>query len=63
MEINKNVSFKQFCITHCKNENTQKSCIKNCELILTDFFKLVEKYNNKSKMVSIQIIRVNSVND
>ena len=51
------IHFNSFCNDKCKNEKNSKVCVKNCNIILNDFFKTIEKYNNERKMNSIYFIR------
>ena len=51
------IHFNSFCNDKCKNEKNYKVCVKNCNIILNDFFKTIEKYNNERKMNSIYFIR------
>ena len=51
------IHFNSFCNDKCKNEINKKLCIKNCKIILNDFFRTIEKYNNERKMNSIYFSR------
>jgi hypothetical protein len=51
------IHFNSFCNDKCKNEKNVKECEKNCKIILNDFFRTIEKYNNERKMNSIYFIR------
>ena len=64
--MNKIIKFYDFCDNYCeKNEKNETNdvCVNNCKIILNNFFKKVEKYNNEHKTNSLKIIKNFELND
>ena len=57
INMNKIIKFYDFCDNYCEKNEKNETCVNNCKVILKNFFKNVEKYNNESKINSFKIIK------
>lgn len=62
--MNKNykiIGFNSYCSDHCSNtdyNNKNTECIRKCELVLINFFKIIENHTTKPNINLIKISEV-----